>query len=599
MALRYPIDDNDVMVYTLDETSGVFPNSSTSPNKPANSDMTLYNSVTRNQNGVFDKCCLFPASSSSRLSTSGPLYTGNAFSSGITMSCWVYLTGWGQTYSSYFMKSYRASGWSSPWGGAGFQHVDPQNTGTWYAKVVMDNGVGQPVDWGLSQGSPNLLPLNSWNYIALSYNRSVFKVFMNGRLVNQTNESRAPLFSDGPWHIGSSPESGNQGMQGYVDECRVCDIGRPDSYFKDVYGYYKSQYGAATQQTKYFYSSTLKSNEGAAPVADASKLPTTKRRWQFSVNNYVPNSGTRYNDRRNLLLGIKNALKNFTLNPWVVRRSSNGTTVADSDLWAAMADVNWSTSGNAHSWIVLRQAQLGSTFELCLNCVSSGADGGTIYVNVCHAGYDLATGSTTAKPTALGIEHALRSDSGWAGTAATSYNFRYHIMQSEDGQATRVVLCMNKIAQGFWIFDKADQVEITDTWPEPVVFMVQGGVTDGLQSAAYAIWNDQAWLFARTKIFSGYAEMKLYMTSEGCINAMLGEHSFGINELSGKMDMQPVGLFSVSDNMRGRHGQLKDLWWGPIGIPNGTLLPEGSAKSFVQFGNLILPWDGTSNVLVT
>src|SRR4051812_33626557 len=104
-------------------------------------------------------------------------------------------------------------------------------------------------------------------------------------------------------------------------------------------------------------------------------LPTLAKSWQYNVNQAYNATGSFLTNNRNLLLGIKNSFIGFAQNPWQVRGSSNSVSASllavgaagpGTDLWASTSNLVWASVGSAHSWIVLRQSQIASAFEVLI-----------------------------------------------------------------------------------------------------------------------------------------------------------------------------------------------------------------------------------------
>lgn len=65
------------------------------------------------------------------------------------------------------------------------------------------------------------------------------------------------------------------------------------------------------------------------------------------------------------------------------------------------------------------------------------------------------------------------------------------------------------------------------------------------------------------------------------------------NDFTGEWPMFPLGYFGVTSGARGRLGTATDLWLGNDGVGNCSAYPNDTSYQFAQYGNLILPWDGT------
>lgn len=324
---------------------------------------------------------------------------------------------------------------------------------------------------------------------------------------------------------------------------------------------------------------------------------TTTKTWQFDLNNYAPSDSTlggtnAFFDRRNMLLGIKDALTGFASSPWTVVSSSDSSTASASDLWLDEGDLVWrdDDTAGAFSWIVLRQAAISTTFELLITCEedSTANDGSQIGAWVAQAGF--TGGTTTARPTATD-ERQLRDSTAnhWgSGANGLSYDFRYHVMMSADGECTRVLIFIAGVNTGFWLFDKPKNP--VAAWTTPYFAFIRGNNDSTTNQANYAILYDSAQ--GNTKI-SGQ-NVSLYLSGEGFGSAAVGEQITVQNQLDGSFSANGVGLCSTDSIAAGRIGEVFDLWWGLTVVPTGRYYPADGSMNYVQVHHLIFPWDGST-----
>src|SRR5574338_1505169 len=96
-------------------------------------------------------------------------------------------------------------------------------------------------------------------------------------------------------------------------------------------------------------------------------LPTLIKTWQIVRNVSIPSLGSTLAHSRRIWKTIKDQMIGFGSNPWTVRGSSNSVAAGmDSvDRWAADANLVW--GGGTHSWIVLRQNQIATNYEVCID----------------------------------------------------------------------------------------------------------------------------------------------------------------------------------------------------------------------------------------
>jgi hypothetical protein len=338
--------------------------------------------------------------------------------------------------------------------------------------------------------------------------------------------------------------------------------------------------------------------------------PTIQKTWEFALNGLAlqstdQGSTAAHLDRRETMLGIKQMLTNtgswtgtFTA-PWTVVSSSNGSTAGASDNWNTAADLVWrdeDSTGTNFGWIVLRQTGISTTFELLIALESDTVndDGSQIYASVAQAGF--TGGTTNTAPTATD-ERILRDDNGlgnghWGtgADAASTTNIRYHVMMSSDGECTRVLIFMDKIVTGFWLFDVPDNP--ATGWTNPYVAVVYGQNNSTTNVTQYGLWYDSANMLGR---YSG-TDTTVYLSGEGIANSGVGEF-LKANQVDNTWIASEMGVVSQTSTFTGRMGTMYDLWWGgsfSSSEATGRLYPETGTKLYVQVKDMIFPWDGTS-----
>lgn len=332
--------------------------------------------------------------------------------------------------------------------------------------------------------------------------------------------------------------------------------------------------------------------------------PTIQKTWEFEINNLVEFDGSvggnANNDRRRLLFNIKEAMVNngtttFT-SPWTVVSSSDSSTASAADNWTDYTDLVWrDDDGSAvFSWIVLRQTGISTTFELLITCEEdfTSADGSRIGAWVAQAGF--TGGTTTARPTATD-ERQIRDStsngrwgSGADGTPNT--NYRWHLMMSSDGECTRIIIHMNKIVTGIWMFDVPDNA--VTGWSNPYVAVIYGENNQNTNVTSYVRFLDNATMLGR---YSG-TDTTMFLSSEGIADSAIGEFLKN-NQLDNTWIATEMGIASQTSTFTGRMGTMYDLWWGSnfsSSEATGRLYPETGTKLYVQVKDIIFPWDGSS-----
>jgi hypothetical protein len=324
-------------------------------------------------------------------------------------------------------------------------------------------------------------------------------------------------------------------------------------------------------------------------------LPTLEKTWQYNLNGVYTKGSAQPGY---MMLGLKNQLKAITTNPWQVVASSDASSVrnigyvGDADLWTAYGSLTWSTG--AHSWIVLKQTELdaGGNAMLCIDLNNNS----TPYCTMILApnGFN-ADGTTSARPTAVGVSMTLLSGGLW-GTyydpTYGTYDQRIDVFQSTDGHCTRVFFMRNG-AVGLWLFDRAKNPR-TD-WTSPIVGIVAANnqnnsdwlTTENVCTTSYNYVKG----FINSGSSSGYLTYPVYGTGSGKVSALSGGFPA---EPSGEWPLVEPGLFFTSANRRGFYGTLYDLWWTDVYRKTGDMFPDDGTKQLACFGQIVHPWDGAS-----
>lgn len=325
-------------------------------------------------------------------------------------------------------------------------------------------------------------------------------------------------------------------------------------------------------------------------------LPTKEKTWQYNVNQVLPLEGTNENTCRRFLYTLKQSLKTFGSSPWTVVASSGykgGTTWTcdSSDNWDVISALQWNFSGN-RSWIVLAQSGLGTSTAICISLGYYPGYEPYCYVHMFPTGIG-TPGSLTARPTATDEFELLSGTSeNYGGAYGTGNTTRtvLNVMQSTDGECTRVVACRQNSSVALWIFDKVKDPIAAWTWP--VVSGIYATSAAAQDYPIYGYWNDSN-ARLRSRISGDWCNF--YITSEGYYNNMLGENFIVPDDDTGEWPLCPMGLAcTTSGHMGARKGVIRDLWWGPTALYNGDTLPADGSKTFAVFGDMIFPWDGSS-----
>lgn len=318
-------------------------------------------------------------------------------------------------------------------------------------------------------------------------------------------------------------------------------------------------------------------------------LPTLTKTWNFAVNvgkNTSASAGLPAFQAH--WYNIANTLRTFSPG-WTVKGSgASGAGGAMDNVW------RWNGSNLVNgSWVVFQNDAITPGFQLLIQGPLTGGGGWPDSSRWAISPGGLYTGGAeSTKPTATD-EIVIAYTTNWQGNDNRADSW-LHMMMSNDGQCTRILVCEGNTTRNFYLFDKP--VNPVSGWTNPwVAIAVQGNGLSGIPT--YTDVNDND-VYAYSK--GGSANpMKLYLTSEGYGSGMIGENLTVGNDLAGNaLPMAGVGLASATAGASGRHGSLADLWWGSTAVANGSHYPDTLPRQFVQAGHIILPWPTTAGGIV-
>lgn len=335
-----------------------------------------------------------------------------------------------------------------------------------------------------------------------------------------------------------------------------------------------------------------------------STLPILSKTYQFNVNNIQEAQGSALACNRQAWLTIKNILIGFAQNPWQVVASSNGVVANSSDNWATTADLIWANDGTAHSWIVLKQTKLKSTYQLLIDFGSASSDGNKCHVYwTTHASGFSSLTSITATPTATNQVYIMDYDGANINSPVSSSDVRIiiHGIQSTDGEVTRIFVFRSDLCP-FWL-DMSKINNPTTGWSDPII---GAGVYSHVDSGWPTNSLVYTYLLDTTFTFPYYVSKVSIHNSTLFEIAYTGESYFNgsfkfipvelvvANEISAGYGLFPIGIASTTTGAKGRHGSLYDMWWGQRGL--GDFFPADGSKQFAQLaGNsIVISWNGTT-----
>lgn len=325
----------------------------------------------------------------------------------------------------------------------------------------------------------------------------------------------------------------------------------------------------------------------------ASSLPTLTKTWtspgQFSVNNAVFDQGSVQATLRLLLRSIKNAMKAFPSNGWTVTGSSDAVTAGmdATDRWSADSKLVGAAEGVNHSWIVLKQASINTNYCVLINLQSSNLGAVDFWVSPNAA---FTGGSITNRPTST-QEFQITSATEWISYTTP---FKYHAIQSDDGQCTRIIVNGASQVKSLWVFDRPQSPHAS--WTDPCVQYVYG-TSDDTGAATYdklhynKPTNETS---SRPRVKFPFGVSEAHWTGETFRDYPAGVLQNFPEDLSSAWAIRPIAIHTELQGTRGRVGRLFDLYWGTRGVSMGDTYPASGTKLWAHFGDIIVPWDGLS-----
>jgi hypothetical protein len=225
-------DGNDVMVLRLDESG---PTRSNLGTLGSAGDWTDFGSPISDAQGLLGDAMYIPSAYlvNARNGSGGAndaLITPN-----VSLSGWIFMRRGTNYPAEIFNKQYFLNAWSNPFLTFGFQtHTTSDGQCDLYITI---GGVLQSV---LRTPASYPIPIGRWSHIGGTWNGSTSKFYINGTLVTSANYSGTidygTVGNRGQWYVGGIPgSSANQDSPIIVQDVRIANIERPQSYFANIY----------------------------------------------------------------------------------------------------------------------------------------------------------------------------------------------------------------------------------------------------------------------------------------------------------------------------------------------------------------------------
>lgn len=228
---RIAPDSNDVLVIMLDDPSGTTTHANTGTAGTAGNFLDFGSPVSE-ATGPMGNAMYIPSAYlvNARNGSGGAndiLVTPN-----VSLSGWVFLRRSTNYPAEIFNKQYYLNGWSSPYLTFGFQTHTVSDQCDLYITL---GGVLQTLRTPTSYP----MPIGRWFHLGGTWNGSTMNFYVNGSLHATANYSGTIDYGAGPrgqWYVGGIPgTSTNQDSPIIVQDIRVANVARPQSYFKEIY----------------------------------------------------------------------------------------------------------------------------------------------------------------------------------------------------------------------------------------------------------------------------------------------------------------------------------------------------------------------------
>ncbi len=260
-------------------------------------------------------------------------------------------------------------------------------------------------------------------------------------------------------------------------------------------------------------------------------------------------------------------------------------------------DVNPGIAGVRHSWILLSQTGgiASGSVQLLINMPASGTGIGLYF-----SGSAAFTGGTAIdRPTAT---DEITLNSGFLALTASNPARIVHLWYSSDHQCTRIMFCRGGFIEAFLLLDRA-RSPVTG-WNNPFIGMALSS------AAASPTITDFASVSAITAVsmvgttngasgtgFTGSTTFDAFNANAPLATAA-GVGTV-VNSFDGTWPVLQMGVASNAGYNNGRHGGIFDMWHAPTGITNADTAVNTGGNGVVKLGGLVLPWDGSTVVVLT
>lgn len=225
-------DGNDVMVFPLNDTGPARSNKGT---LGPSADWTDYGAPVSGAQGLLDNAVYIPSTYLVNVRNGSGGASETLVTPNVSLSGWVFLRRYTNYFAEIFNKQYFLNGWSTPFLSFGFQLVN-SNDGQLDCYIT----IGGVLQAALRTPTSYIMPLSRWCHIGGTWDGSTMKMYINGTLAVSSPYSGTIDYgaagNRGQWYVGGIPGTGtNQDPPIIVQDVRIANIARPQSYFANIY----------------------------------------------------------------------------------------------------------------------------------------------------------------------------------------------------------------------------------------------------------------------------------------------------------------------------------------------------------------------------
>jgi hypothetical protein len=225
-------DANDVLVFQLNESGPTRLNAGTAG---AAGNWTDHGQPISNVQGLLGDAMYIPGTNLTSSADGSGGANDVLITPNISLSGWVFVRRYSSSYGELFNKQYFLNGWSAPYLTFGFQMVNSNDGQTdLYITIggVLQTQLRTPISY--------VLPVGKWCHIGGTWNGTTMKFYLNGNLITSTNYTGAidygTVGNRGQWYVGNIPGgAANAAASAIVQDIRVANIERPQSYFANIF----------------------------------------------------------------------------------------------------------------------------------------------------------------------------------------------------------------------------------------------------------------------------------------------------------------------------------------------------------------------------